>query len=246
MNAVRPKCWYWKGTPNFGDRLTPLILKRFINIDVEYSSLAQADVVGIGSILGLLPYGFRGTIIGSGRMHEGMPVRLRDARVLALRGPLSAQGVAGDYALGDLGILASHLVDPAMCSRDFKLGIVPHWSDTELIERSEFRRYDPFYISVKWDPIEVVEAIARCDKIVTSSLHALIVADSFGIPRRFEYAKRFDREGGIFKFRDYSQSIRAPFEVGVTYRASRFEVERVQDELYDVLRAYQGIVLNGS
>lgn len=239
--------WWWRtGPPNFGDRLTKPIIEHFTGIECEYAALPDAQLVGIGSILGLLPHGWRGTIIGAGRMYEGLPVRLRDANVMALRGPLSAQGVAGDYVLGDLGLLACHLVDPRNVSRDFRLGIVPHWSDNDLAERTEFLRYNPFIISPRWDPVDVVEAIARCDKIVTSSLHALIVADSFGIPRRFEYAKRFDKEGGVFKFRDYSQSIRAPFEVGKLYRASRFQVERVQDDLYDVLRVYKATTIHGA
>lgn len=235
------KLYWWKGKVNFGDGLSPLILGRFTGLQMVHAPISEASVVAIGSVLGLLPRGWNGTVIGSGRLHPELPVRLRDANVMALRGPLSAQGVPGDYVLGDLGLLACHLVNPSNVSRDFRLGIVPHWSDTELTERPEFRRYDPVLISPKWDPIDVVEMIARCDKIVTSSLHAIIVADSFGIPRRFEYAKRFDREGGIFKFRDYSQSIHAPFEVGKLFRANRFQVEKVQDDLHDVLRSYKAV-----
>lgn len=235
------KAWWWRGRSNFGDCLTGPILKRFCDIDVEYADLESADVVGVGSVLGLLPRGWGGTVLGAGRMHQALPVRLRDARVLALRGPLSAAGIPGDFALGDLGLLAPWLIEPV--SKRFRLGVVPHWSAWDDPKEAVwgFDQYDPLYINVAHDPLHVLRLIASCEKIVTSSLHGAIVADAFGIPCRIEYARRFDREGGVFKFRDYHASIGLPFELGKTRTASRFAVEKVQHELIDVLSAYETI-----
>lgn len=177
-------------------------------------------------------------------MYGNMPVRLKDATVYALRGPLSARGVRGDFALGDPGILASHLI-PSQ-SKHYRLGIVPHLSDwanedAPIWNHPEFTQYDPICINVMHDPLTVLRLIASCDKIITSSLHGAIVADSFGIPRRIEYAPRFDKEGGVFKFRDYHQSLGMRFELGKTMTANRFAVERVQEGLIDALRAYATI-----
>jgi Polysaccharide pyruvyl transferase len=236
--VIEVKAWWWAGIPNFGDRLTKPILEHFCGIKVEHSPMAEASVVGIGSVLGQLPKDWPGTVIGAGRMFSDRKVRLEQARILAVRGPLSANGVPGSYALGDLGLMACHLIRAQ--SKKY-LGIVPHWSDRELGQRTDWDRWNPLRIDVGDDPIEVVRQIASCGKIVTSSLHALIIADAFGIPRRFEYTPRFDKEGGDFKFRDYSQSIDTPFEVGKLIRANRFGVERVQNELFDVLKEYRAL-----
>ena len=65
----------------------------------------------------------------------------------------------------------------------------------------------------------------------------LIVADSFGgIPRRVELCEKMANEGGLFKFRDYSASIRTPFELGKMVEPSRVLVEEVKFSIYDALR----------
>lgn len=234
--------WHWTAKANFGDRLTGPILEYFCDLDVEYTPFIRgADVVAVGSVLSLLPHDWAGTVIGSGKLHQNSVFRAHDATVLAVRGPESARGIPGDYALGDLGLLAGHLIAPQ--SRRHAIGVVPHWSDTQMWprERERLRQYDPVYIDVAAEPLSVVRQIASCRKIVTSSLHALIVADSFGIPRRFEYTPRFDREGGVFKFLDYSASIGTPFEAGRLTQANRFRVERTQEDLIDVLEMYKTI-----
>jgi hypothetical protein len=104
-----------------------------------------------------------------------------------------------------------------------------------LEHRPEFKRYNPLIIRPSGNPLEVLQQIGSCRKIVSSSLHGIIVADAFGIPRRIEMAERFPREGGDFKFRDYSASIGMPFVVGKTQEAPRAKVADRQHELYDAL-----------
>jgi hypothetical protein len=51
-------------------------------------------------------------------------------------------------------------------------------------------------------PADVVGAIAGCDFVLSSSLHGLVVADSFGIPNA--WLRVSDRQRGEgFKYRDY-------------------------------------------
>jgi hypothetical protein len=243
---MRPvRAYWWQGVPNFGDRLVPHLLRRFAHLDVLHGEVAKsadrapvAQIVSLGSVLEHIPLFWSGVVAGAGRLHEDSPARFSSVpswrpTILGLRGPLTAKGIPGDYALGDPGLLAPELV--TVETKKHHLGIVPHWSDDELARRPEFLKYDPVVIDPRGDPLEVVRAIGECRKIVSSSLHGIIVADAFGIPRRFEYTPRFDREGGVFKFRDYSQSISTPFEAGVTIEARRFHVEDRQHEVFDML-----------
>jgi hypothetical protein len=232
--------YWWRGggvqggIPNFGDRLAPLLLAYHADLPVRWAALEDADVVCTGSILDYLPPRWNGYVVGSGKLREHSRPDLSHAQVLALRGPLTAQGVRGDYALGDPGLLAGEMIELPV--KEFDLGIVPHWSDSTLADNPTFARYHPLIIDPRDEPLEVVRQIASCKKIVSSSLHGIIVADSFAIPRRFEYTPRFDREGGTFKFRDYSLSIHTPWVVGKTIEANRFGVDDCRFALHDAFR----------
>jgi pyruvyltransferase len=224
--------YWWTGRPNFGDLLTPLLLERFAHVPVNWAPADEADAVVIGSVLEHMPKGYTGVIAGTGKMFEETPLDLSAANVLALRGPLSAKGIKGNYALGDCALLANELV---VVDKTYHLGIVPHWSDKKLEHRPEFQKYQPRIIRPTGDPLEVLREIGRCRKIVTSSLHGAIVADSFGIPRRIELADGLVKEGGAFKFRDHQEALHMKFNPGVTQWAPRFRVQDLQQSLFDVL-----------
>lgn len=212
----------------------------YCNARPEWSPVKAADVIVVGSILEHIPPGWGGTVLGAGRLLEDSKLNLDDARVLAVRGPLSAKGIKGSPALGDPGLLADELV--RVETRDITLGIVPHWSDTDLAHRHTFQPYDPVIISPWNDPLWVVQMIGRCKKIVSSSLHGIILADAFGIPRRTEVARRFKddpHEGNLFKFRDYNASVGLDFKVGETQTAKRGAVEDRRSELYDAFRSFR-------
>lgn len=226
------RIFYWKGKPNFGDLLAPVLLDHFADVRGIWSPPATANVVVVGSILDQLPPGWRGIVAGAGKLREYTELDLSQAKVLALRGPLSARGVNGDPVLGDPALLANELVQ---VDKEYNLGIVPHWSDTTLETR--FKQWKPRIIRPDGDPLEVVAEIGRCKKVVASSLHGIVVADAFGIPRRIEMTPKFATEGGAFKFRDHCAAVRVPFEVGLTQEAPRHVVEPIQQELFDMFRS---------
>jgi pyruvyltransferase len=236
--------YWWIGnskeelTPNFGDTLAPHLLKAFAGIETKWTPPGRATVVSIGSVLEHVPPWFDGYILGSGKLYGNSRLHLhtKTATILALRGPLTArQCPPGHYAIGDPGLLAAELVGPQEARYD--LGIVPHWSDVDLTMREEF--YGSSWITKvivpSDDPLEVVRQIGQCRKIVTSSLHGLIVADSFGIPRRFEHASIVMGESGRFKYDDYSVSISTPLRPGKLVSGHRMHIE---DRKYELLDSY--------
>ena len=209
-----------------------MLLDWFADTPVDWAPVDKAELVVVGSVMEHLPLHWDGTVVGSGKMHRDTSIRLPRANIMGLRGPLTAQGVRGNFVLGDPGLLAPELVAPV--AKQYNLGIVSHWSDSELEHRPEFARYNPHIIRTDGDPLEAIREIGRCRKIVASSLHGIIVADAFGIPRRTEMCARFEREGGSFKFEDHCAAVGVPFEVGVTQEASRYAVQTRQHELYDM------------
>ena len=236
------KAYWWRDTPpfgagrgiqNFGDRLTPLLLERFAGVRTEWAPPETAGVVCVGSILEHLPARWTGTVAGAGKLAEESRVDLRAARILALRGPLSARGIPGDYVVGDPGLLADELV--VTPTRRHPLGVVPHWSDTRLAMDPAFMVPGRVVIDPCGDPVNVVRMIGECEAIVASSLHGIVLADAFGIPRQIEYCASFEREGGMFKFRDHCAAVGVGFSAGRRQLAERFAVERRKRELRDVL-----------
>jgi len=244
------KAYWWQEVPNFGDLLAPLILERFAYLKVEWASISHAKIASVGSILEHIPPLWDGFILGSGMLRETSHLHLHGmktgitAKILALRGPLTAKYVPGTYALGDPGILADELVGPQ--EKKLDLGIIPHFTDAEL--EPKFRALMPKNTSLRVinpsnDPLTVLREIGSCRRVVTSSLHGMIVADAFGIPRRVEYTSKMDRDGGDFKFRDYSASIQMKFEAGKMQEANRGIVEDVKYAIYDAYRELASAVI---
>ena len=233
------KAYWWREVPNFGDALAPLLLEHFSDIKVQWDTISHSCIASIGSILEHIPPLWDGYVLGSGKLLEFSRLHLhtKTATILAIRGPLSARGIPGTFALGDPGILANELVGPQ--EKQWDLGILPHWQDNQLVPRFRELIKPPYtykVISPRDNPIEVLKQIGACHRIVTSSLHGMIAADAFGLPRRVEECAKMKHDGGLFKFIDYSQSIKTPFETGVMIEASRFRIEDVQYAIYD---AYQ-------
>jgi pyruvyltransferase len=241
------QAYWWKEVPNFGDALAPLLLERFANIEVEWNTISRSSIISIGSVLEHIPPLWDGYILGSGRLIDSSRLHLVQtrtgvsAKILAIRGPLSARGIPGSFALGDPGILANELVGDQ--DKLWDLGILPHWQDKELVER--FKKLIPPKHSIRvidpgWAPLDVLSTIGACRRIVTSSLHGMIVADAFGIPRRVEICPAMVHDGGTFKFQDYSASIKHKLQFGVMQTPEWCRVEDVKHAIYDAYKSLEG------
>jgi len=234
------KTYYWKAKPNFGDLLSTLLLERFTKFKAEWSEPRPSDLILVGSILEHIPDDWNGVIAGAGLLHESSEKNFTKAKIMALRGPLTDARVKGvkdeSIVLADPGLLANELVP--IPDKEYNLGIIPHWTDKTLEHRPEFIKYSPHIIRVTDHPLDVITQIAKCKKIISSSLHGIILADAFGIPRRIEISpvvlEKPKQEGGLFKWEDYSESIGMKLEIGKTQEANKNTITQKQHELFDV------------
>jgi hypothetical protein len=225
----------WRTEVNWGDLLGPLLLERFAGVQTAWEPFETAELVTVGSVLQLMPRDWPGIVAGAGMLKRSSPFRYGPhTEILALRGPRTARGVPGDYALGDPGLLADELLSQ-LPLKEHLLGILPHWHDRELEHRPEFLRYKPLIIHANEPPLDVIRKIGSCRKLVTSSLHGVIVADAFGIPRRIEEMS-LTRMDTNFKFADYCASVRMRFVTGVTASPKWQRVEDRKHEVFDMFR----------
>ena len=208
--------YWWDGHPNFGDALTPWLFERYGRIAVHTDPRA-ARVAGVGSILEQLTPEFSGTVWGSGLLY-GEPCDLPQARYAAVRGHLTRrlQGIEHSVALGDPGLLVSrHVSRPP---ERWTLALGPHGMHHEHPDVQRFANHhsaEVRLIDAGGSVDSVVREIASCAVVASSSLHGLVVADSFGIPATW-FGLEPELWGGSFKFQDY-ESVVTP---GRTRRAT--------------------------
>jgi pyruvyltransferase len=99
---------------------------------------------------------------------------------------------------GDPAMLLPLIYTPRTEKR-FEVGLVPHYVDRDAV-----RMNDPCVstIDVLADWQSVIDRIAECETILSSSLHGLIVAEAYGIPALWTTITD-GVAGEGFKFRDY-------------------------------------------
>lgn len=231
----------WRAGHNFGDELTEYILRRDYDAKVTAADWDHGTIVGAGSILQLARPAFRGIVFTTGTVEANPQIACVDADFRAVRGrltqaALAAAGVSMERLdrclLGDIGILAApkHL---ARANRPRGIAWLPHYADD--------RKFDMPRIEITDPPVEVIANVAQHSRIVTSSLHGLILADSLGIPHVWNPSPEVI--GGSWKFDDYLSSFGlGPIVANVTrltarelmverQTALRSELDRIVEEL---------------
>ena len=219
---------YYAKLANMGDLLNPMIIERCFGYKVERCSFLTGDMCAIGSCLA--QYTLHGSLtmklrqLINGFTHPRVNVWgtgfinyddanghffKRDMRFCAVRGELTRKNIERmlgrelDVPTGDAGILADALLD-CVPEKRYDIGIVPHICDLkdESLEELVAGYENAILINVKDEPIDVIRRIAECKTVISSSLHGLIVADSFNIPNM--HLVFSDRPlGDGYKFDDY-------------------------------------------
>lgn len=203
--------WWWveRGRPNFGDILSPRLVKQLVRREVHRSQ-RPGRVLAIGSIL---KWARDGDIIwGSG--HAGAQhATARGVDVRCVRGPVTAwllrgQGVkVSAERYGDPALLLPLVYAPnAATTPKHDIGLVPHYVDRKLPQVLAAAKLPSLSVIDICAGIEnVIDALCSCKLIVTSSLHAIVAAESYGVPA--VWVELSDGVvGGGMKFRDYYES----------------------------------------
>lgn len=209
------KVHWGRGLNNFGDCLSPDILKHYGLTPVYVPNQMDADIILAGSILQWVNPKYKGIIIGTGG--DDVQYSFNSASVLAVRGKLTHNNFRThkDYksvVYGDPGLLMSYIY-PNIVEKKYDLGIVPHFVDwnTDCINklRKQFNNNpNVVFISPIGTPKEVIRQIKECRHIISSSLHGLIIADAFHIPNiRFVNRDTMPTYFYDYKFDDYYSSL---------------------------------------
>ena len=202
---------YYGKHVNFGDQLTPLILDYYgfttvyAHYKPKYRFAGKAEIISVGTFLQNTPSDFDGIIIGTGNDDIQKTFQLAD--ILSVRGKITQHNLGlenREIALGDPGLLVSYLY-PQIKQKKYKLGIIPHFFDKVDCKFNKYLnrfQQDVQIIDVQRHPEEVIDDIKQCENIISSSLHGLVVADSFNIPN-IMFINNFTMPERGVKYKDY-------------------------------------------
>ena len=164
---------------------------------------------------------------------EGTPTNICAVRGPLTRAALVEKGYNCPQIYGDPILLISKFYQPKVGQVIYEYGIVPHYIDKNQPVIQEFKDKNIKVIDIQnyktWQSF--IDDICQCRYIFSSSLHGLIVAESYGIPSAWVGFSDYI-EGWEFKFRDYYMSIQKyePEMVPVSNVEDIFS-ERLQREL---------------
>jgi len=127
----------------------------------------------------------------------------RNVNILAVRGKKTAEllrqvGYEVPEVYGDPAVLMPEIYK-ADYNFKYDIGYVPHYIEQDAWHKAY---PDGHFIDICDDPKWFISRIHECRKIITSSLHAYILAQAYGI--QAEYLQLTSKIiGGYFKYEDY-------------------------------------------
>jgi len=168
-------------------------------------------MVSIGSIIA---WAKKGAIIwGAGFMNNNEI--FNGGKLIAVRGKLTDEklkkdGFSGCNVYGDPALLLPLWINPET-EKKYKLGIIPHWTETSFFQARYANKYKIIDLRTT-DINKVLEEITSCEYILSTSLHGIIVPHAYHIPALWIKKGYIHTDG--FKFHDYFSSVNIPFYDG--------------------------------
>ncbi|GAA2240645.1 hypothetical protein GCM10010401_11620 [Rarobacter faecitabidus] len=230
-SAGRVPVRWWDVADNFGDLLSPWLIEKLSGRETVFADRKKPHYVVVGSIAGRARD--NSVVWGTGSFGtEGEDEIAAGADYRAVRGPLTRSriqhfGADVPAVYGDPALLSPLVFNPSV-EPEYEVGVVLRWSERAR-QGADFGD-GVLAINLETTDIEgTIEAFLKCKRIVTSSLHGLIIADAYGIPNAWIASKT--PKGGEFKYYDYFAT------VGKFRTVQRFGMTRKPVTVKRVLRS---------
>jgi pyruvyltransferase len=218
--------WSFAGNGhNFGDQLTPWLFEQICGVTLFNSQ--QPEIVACGSIAELISEGYSGYILGTGMIYAKTRKDFSKAKVLALRGALTqaaCSGVPEGITLGDFGLALRHVVPKAVPKYD--IGEIPHHVTSDSGRNLGTGGQ---VIRITLPPADIIDRASQCRRIVSNSLHALVLADVLGIENKWIPDKEVLGDG--HKFRDYVSAFGEEIKPNEWRLAPQDKVDKIANQL---------------
>lgn len=204
-----------KAQENYGDLLGRYLVEKISGKKVIWSKPDKFSFrpiyVTIGSVLAQVNK--KCIVWGSGIISNEYPIK--EAVFLAVRGPqtrkhLLKQGYQVSETYGDPALLLPRYYNPKKIVKEYTIGVIPHYNDFKKVEGFYKHEKSILLIDLMTNDVEkTTNDFLKCEKIVSSSLHGIIVAHAYGIPAIWQ--KFSDKVfGDDIKYQDYFESVEIP------------------------------------
>ena len=247
--------FYWGGnceTGNFGDILSYYLFEKMTGYTHKYYNILNkkstdddkidAHFITNGSIIEYS--NVKSVVWGTGIINSNLKDKIKYDKICCVRGPrtrsaLAVRDIFIHERYGDPALLTPLLYQPRI-RKKYKIGIIPHHIDyTELLNTFSVEIYSNIKVinlSVNKNDssIEnVVDDINSCEFIFSSSLHGIILANSYNIPViRFKQNKL---AGDDIKFIDYFESVYSDKYIC----ESKTHIKELVDNFDDMFKIYK-------
>lgn len=236
---------------NLGDMLSEVVfdfLCQYYNIDKNKTIKKTKHLFAIGSIL---YFGLQdSTVWGTGSLFPLKPTisnkikqrLIRKLDIRAVRGPktrdsLMELGISCPDVYGDPALLLPLFYTPNLVGTKDKVLVIPHFEDN--VDITNFENVVTLNMKTKnWK--RSIDLIASAKLVISSSLHGIIIAESYGIPALFLCTSGIK---SIYKYADYYYStgryelpIVKTIEDGLRYDITKIEkidFSQIQKKLID-------------
>ena len=212
---------------NLGDGINPIVFNGLCKKGFTFKDMSKIPkhsekpyILGIGSILSWTKDTDTSNqiICGSGFIHGGR-VPQKPLRIISVRGTMTRDkfldaGIECPPIYGDLALLLRYIIPPVVCKKKYTFGIIPHYVDKEhpfILDAAKNPDWKVIDINQAYTPENFVKEIHECECILSSTLHGIIICDSYGIPAH--HVSLSDKViGGDWKFRDYYSSVKRKYK----------------------------------
>lgn len=243
------KLYYYNDTDNAGDFFASWLLRKFNKL-VEFSN--NAEIAITGSILAW-PQVKHAKIWGCGFHNFEDKYFGNKDNIYAVRGKLTADKLnLQNVVTGEPGLLVSRFYKPSTIKK-YKFGIVAHYIDYDFFSKLNLPSYVKVINMGTIDIEKLMDEIYECEFVLSSSLHGIVFAHSYGIPAiRIKHKELTTKNA--FKFLDYYSNFKIKFlqkeiktqadldwnEFEILYKSrilltpSLADVEKIQNNLLSV------------
>ncbi|WP_417218646.1 polysaccharide pyruvyl transferase family protein [Arthrobacter sp.] len=207
--------YWWDTKANFGDTIGPWLVSRISGRRPVNSRWVQGTgpaLFTVGSVFGHLTKPGE-HVWGSGLIGPPGAAKLDQLRgappkrIHAVRGKKTREVLIRELGwdvpevYGDPALLLPRYYQPKPSNRPRKIGLVPHYKHKKLFKPLEGVGVTTIDVAMGLEP--VVDQIASCSAVISTSLHGIIVAQSYGIPWLWVRLEDSQLGGGAFKFEDF-------------------------------------------
>lgn len=200
------------GFGNWGDHISGEIVAHFSGATppVCTDPLVAGKTLVVGSVLSHAMPG--DCVWGAGCIAPGKTGHSRgELHVRAVRGPLTLKELrehinVTSVPFGDPALLMSQMHTLPANQITHEYGLIPHWIDAGLAVVERLRALGVKIIDIRQPTKSLLLELASVKKVLSSSLHGLILSDAFGVPNA-RVSLSSNVIGGDFKFIDYCLSV---------------------------------------